>query len=65
MAMKFKVEKKGERFLVVNDTTGEVKGNFREEGEAKAHAQSVQQEHDKGVEMVSARITPPRSSETE
>lgn len=58
MAMKFGVEKKGERYLVVNQSTGQVKGNFKDEGEAKTVAASFQKEHDSGIEMASARITP-------
>jgi hypothetical protein len=64
MAMKFDVEKKGERFLVVNQSTGEVKGNFKDEAEAKTAASSFQKSHDQGVEMVSARITPAPSGES-
>lgn len=58
--MKFNVEKKGELFMVVNDTTGDVKGRFKTEGEAKLAARNLQREHTQGVEMVSARLTPKR-----
>lgn len=56
--MKFKVEQKGQMFLVVNETTGNVKGRFKEEGEAKVHCERLQQNHNDGLEQVSARVTP-------
>lgn len=60
--MTFKVEKKGERFLVVNESTGQVRGNFREEAEAKLAATKLKKDHDQGIEMASARLTPPAST---
>lgn len=66
MAMKFKVEQKGERFLVVNETTGVVRGRFKEKGEAQVHRDRLQDEHNTGIEQVSARLTPPsRESDEE
>lgn len=59
--MKFIVEKKGEKFLVVNDATGVVRGVHPKEGEAKLQAKQLQQTHNNTKEMVSARITPPAS----
>lgn len=59
MAMKFKVEQKGQFYLVVNETTGNVKGRFKTEGEAKVQRERLQDEHNAGIEAVSARITPP------
>lgn len=58
MAMKFGIEKKGERFLVFNETTGVVKGNHKTKGEAQVQANMLQKEHNAGIEMVSARLTP-------
>jgi hypothetical protein len=58
MAMKFVVEQKGQMFLVVNETTGYVKGRFKEKGEAEKLSQRLQKEHNEGIEAVSHRITP-------
>lgn len=55
--MKFIVEKKGESFMVVNDTTKDVRGLHKTEGDAKVHAQQLQRTHNAGVEMASGRIT--------
>ena len=60
MAMKFKVEQKGQMFLVLNETTGDVKGRFKDKGEAEVHRERLQGQHNEGIEQVSARlITPP------
>lgn len=61
--MKFRVEQKGAQFLVVNDTTGYVKGRHRTKGEAEVQAQHLQQTHDQAVEHASARLTPPKMDE--
>lgn len=58
MAMKFGVEKKGQNFLVVNETTGDVRGRFKEEGEAKIFAGKLQAEHNDGIRMASAKVGP-------
>jgi len=55
MAMKFKVEQKGERFLVVNETTGYVKGRFKDKGEAQVHCDKLQQAHQDGLDQISSR----------
>lgn len=39
--MKFVVEKKGEKYLVVNDTTGQSKGVHSTEGQAKLQASDL------------------------
>lgn len=56
--MKFVVQKKGQNFIVSNDTTGYVRGVHKTEGEAKLQAQSLQQVHDEGIKMVSATVGP-------
>lgn len=48
-------------FLVVNESTGDVKGRFKTKGEADVHRDRVQREHNDGIEHASARITPPDS----
>lgn len=63
MAMKFKVEPKGQMFLVLNETTGEVKGRFKEKGEAEVHRERLQSQHNEGIEQVSARLVPPPPEE--
>lgn len=63
MAMKFKVEPKGQMFLVVNESTGDVRGRFKSEGEAKVHRDRLQGKHNDGIEQVSARVTPPTVDE--
>lgn len=55
--MKFKVEKKGENFLVVNETTGYVKGRFKTEGEAKLHRNRLQDEHETAVGQITSAPT--------
>lgn len=45
--------------MVVNDTTGDVRGRHKTKGEADVHAQSLQKTHDVGIQSVSHRITPP------
>lgn len=57
--MKFNVQQKGQLFMVFNDTTGQVRGRFKSEGEAKVYAERLQQKHNEGVAQVSARLTPP------
>lgn len=54
--MKFKIQQKGQTFLVFNDTTGEVRGRFKTEGEAKLFRDRAQEKHDDGVQQVSARL---------
>ena len=56
--MSFKVEQKGTQFLVLNGSTGDVRGRFKTEGEAKVHQERLQKEHNDGIEQVSARTTP-------
>jgi len=63
MAMNFKVEKKGERFLVFNESTGYVRGRFKTEGEAKIYRNRLQDEHNSAIEASSARISPPRTDD--
>lgn len=63
--MKFTVEKKGEKFLVVNGTTKSVRGVHKTPGDAKQHAKELQVQHDKGVQMASARLTPPKDMESD
>lgn len=58
MAMKFEVEQKGQIFMVINKSTGAVKGRFKEKGEAEVHRERLQDEHAAGIEQVSARLTP-------
>ncbi len=58
MAMKFGVEQKGQMFLVVNESTGDVRGRFKSEGEAKVYRERLQRDHNAGIEAVSARVTP-------
>lgn len=55
MAMKFAVEKKGQMFLVVNESTGDVRGRFKNEGEANVHRDRLQQQHNSGIEQVSGK----------
>lgn len=57
--MKYIVEQKGTMFLVVNDTTGAVRGRFKNELDAKVQQKELQKQHDVGMDMASARITPP------
>lgn len=57
--MKFKTEAKGNNFLVVNETTGYVKGRFRTKGEADVYCEKLQKEHNDGIERASSRLTPP------
>ena len=61
--MKFIVEKRGETFLVVNDTSKQVRGRHKTEGDAKVHASNLQRTHEQGIEMVSARMTDPKPTE--
>lgn len=61
MAMKFETQKKGEQFLVVNKSTGDVRGRAKTEGEANLLRDRLQKEHNDGVEQASARLTPPAS----
>lgn len=56
--MKFIVQKKGEKYLVSNDTTGVVRGVFKDKTEADAHAKHLQKEHKEGIEMASAKMVP-------
>ncbi len=63
--MKFKVEQKGTQFLVLNETTGYVRGRFKEKGEAQVHCQNLQRQHNEGIEHASARLTPPASTNNE
>lgn len=56
--MKFVVEKKGEGYIVFNDTTGYVKGVHKTEGEAKLQASALQKSHNDGIEMASASVGP-------
>lgn len=63
--MKFNIEKKGEKYLVVNDTTKDVRGVHKTMDDAKSHQKELQAKHDAGVKQVSARITPPKQMETE
>lgn len=63
--MKFGVEQKGEKYLVVNEDTGYVKGVHRTKGEAEVQAEYLQKEHDKGIEQVSARMTKPAATSEE
>lgn len=59
--MKFIIEKKGEKYLVVNDTTKDVRGVHKTPGEAKVHAKELQTKFNNGVTSVSSRITPPKA----
>ena len=65
MAMKFGVQQKGQMFLVVNESTGYVKGRFKEKGEADVARARFQKEHNEGIEQVSGRITPKPTEDTE
>lgn len=65
MAMKFAVEQKGQTFLVVNETVGDVRGRFKTKGEAEVYRDKLQKNHNQGIEMASARITPPVQTEEE
>lgn len=56
--MKFVVEKKGEKFLVVNQDTGYVRGRFAKEGEAKLSAKHIQDLHDNEIRMSSVKVAP-------
>lgn len=58
MAMKFAVQQKGQMYLVVNESTGYVKGRFKEKGEAEVHRDRLQQQHNDGIEQVSAKLNP-------
>jgi hypothetical protein len=58
--MRFVVEKRGQHFHVVNESTGERRGTFTVEGEAKVQCQRLQSQHDEGIRMASGRMTPPR-----
>lgn len=62
--MKFIVEKKGEKFLVSNDTTKQVRGVFIKKEDAMQQAVKLQKEHDKGIEMASAKMTPEKTGES-
>lgn len=57
--MKFIIEQRGETHMVVNDTTGEVRGRHKTKGDAEIHAQQLQKVHDQTIQSVSHRITPP------
>lgn len=61
--MKFIIEKKGEKFLVSNDTTGQVRGVHKTKEEASQQAVHLQKIHDKGIEMASAKMTPVKPGE--
>lgn len=63
MAMKFITQQKGQMFLVVNESTGYVKGRFKVKGEADVLRDKLQAEHNAGIEQVSARLTPPKSAQ--
>ena len=63
--MKFKVEQKGQIFMVVNESTGNVKGRFKEKGEAEVHRDRLQSQHNDGIEQVSARLTPKKEESSE
>ena len=63
--MKFNVEPKGQMFLVVNESTGQVKGRFKTKGEADVYQARLQRNHNEGIEQVSARVTPPQVEEEE
>lgn len=65
MAMKFTVEQKGQTFLVVNESIGDVRGRFKTKGEAEVYRDRLQKNHNQGIEMASARITPPVQTEEE
>lgn len=54
--MRFIIEKRGQNFLVVNDTTSYVRGVHKTEGEAKLHAKQLQTTHDEAVQSASASV---------
>lgn len=58
MAMKFGVEQKGQNFLAVNQTTGDVRGRFKDEKEAKKFAAKLQDDHNEGIRSVSGKVGP-------
>lgn len=54
MVMKFQVEQKGTQFMVVNETTGDVRGRYRTEGEAQVACKEMQRIHNEGVAQINA-----------
>lgn len=65
MAMKFQVEQNGQVFLVVNKSTGDVKGRFKTKGEAEFKAQQVQKAYDAEMGHSTAQhTTPDQTSQT-
>lgn len=55
----FKIEQKGENFIVSNSITGNVKGVHKKKEEAEAQVRQLDTVHTDAVSMVSARITKP------
>lgn len=65
MAMTFKTEQKGQMFLVLNGTTGAVKGRFKTKGEADVYAQRLQRDHNSAIDHIQARQDPPVAQQEE
>lgn len=61
--MKFIVQKKGEKYLVSNDTTGVLRGVHKTKAEADHQAKELSRVHKQGIEMASARMTPKKETE--
>lgn len=62
MAMKFKTEQKGQMFLVVNETTGVVKGRFKEKGEADVYRNRLQDQHNTAIQNSQSKLSPPTAA---
>jgi hypothetical protein len=60
MAKRFVIEKKREAYLVVNGETGDVRGRFKDRGEAQQFANHCQDQFEDGKKMVSGRLTKPK-----
>lgn len=55
----FKIEQKGENFIVSNSTTGVVRGVHKKKDEAQQQMRHLEKTHAEGISMVSAKITKP------
>lgn len=61
--MKFIVTKKGENFIVSNDTTGQNRGVFKNKKEADMRATQLNKTQASGVKMASAKMAPADNTE--
>lgn len=49
-------------FLVVNETTGAVKGRFKDKGEADVYRERLQSEHNTGIANMQSKLSPPKAA---